>query len=208
MSWLARMLLDKTALGRCPFHDTYAWHQAVWDCFPGAPDARRDFLTRTDWLPQGCRLYLLCLREPVWPAWCPPESWACKPVAPSFLTHNAYAFDLLANPTRKVAAFDAGGRRTPNGRRLALLDDERRRAWLHGKAAQHGFRLDDTVPLSVEEAGSQVFLRRTRPGTHIGVRFRGRLLVTDRERFIQAFHHGIGSAKAFGFGLLLLQPLS
>ena len=46
-----------------------------------------------------------------------------------------------------------------------------------------------------------------RTGTHAGVRFRGRLQVTDRERFIHAFHHGIGSAKAFGYGMLLLQPL-
>lgn len=207
MTWLARMHLSKETLGYCRFRDTYAWHQAVWDCFPHMPQARRDFLTRTDWLPQGCRLYLLCQSKPARPAWCPPESWGCKEISPSFLTHDAYGFDLLVNPTRKVASFTANGQQTRNGKRLALLDEGQRHAWLQSKGAQHGFCLDESAPLTIDEAGSQVFLRRTQPGTHIGVRFRGRLRVTERERFVQAFHKGIGSAKAFGFGMLVLQPL-
>ena len=73
------------------------------------------------------------------------------------------------------------------------------------KAGQHGFRLEGAI--AVEDAGVSVFRRQERTGTHAGVRFRGRLQVTDRERFIHAFHHGIGSAKAFGYGMLLLQPL-
>ena len=206
MSWLVRMLLDRQALARCRFRDSYAWHQAVWECFPGMPDAGRDFLTRTDWLPQGCRIYLLSRREPVRPGWCPPASWAVKNIAPAFLQHGTYAFDLLANPTRKVAAFSADGQRTRNGKRIALLDEASRQAWLQAKADQHGFCLDG--PPALDEAGASIFWRRACAGTHIGVRFRGRLRVTDRERFIHAFYHGIGSAKAFGFGMLLLQPLS
>lgn len=205
MSWLARMELSRDALARCRFRDAYAWHQAVWDCFPGRPDADRDFLTRMDWLPQGCRVYLLCLSEPVRPTWCPAESWAVKVIAPSFLQHERYTFDLLANPTRKVASFDAEGKRTPNGRRLPLMDEASRLVWMQAKASQHGFRLEGET--SVENAGVSVFRRQERTGTHAGVRFRGRLQVTDRERFIHAFHHGIGSAKAFGYGMLLLQPL-
>lgn len=206
MSLLVRMQLDRQALASCRFRDSYAWHQALWECFPDAPDAERDFLTRMDWLPQGCRIYLLCRREPVCPAWCPPEAWAVKTITPAFLRHESYAFDLLANPTRKVAAFSPDGQRTRNGRRLALLDEASRTAWMRSKAEQHGFCLDG--PLALDEAGTGIFRRHARVGTHIGVRFRGRLRVTDRERFIHAFYHGIGSAKAFGFGMLLLQPLS
>lgn len=205
MSWLVRMQLDRQTLARCHFHDSYAWHQAVWECFPGMPDAGRDFLTRMDWLPRSCRMYLLCRREPVRPNWCPPEAWAVKNIVPSFLQHEGYAFDLLANPTRKVAAFTNDGQRTRNGKRLALLDEDSRLAWMRNKAGQHGFCLDG--PLATDETGTNIFWRRARAGTHIGVRFRGRLQVTDRERFIHAFYHGIGTAKAFGFGMLLLQPL-
>lgn len=205
MSWLVRMQLDRQTLARCHFRDSYAWHQAVWECFPGMPDAGRDFLTRADWLPRSCRMYLLCRREPVRPNWCPPEAWAVKNIVQSFLQHEGYAFDLLANPTRKVAAFTNDGQRTRNGKRLALLDEDSRLAWMRNKAGQHGFCLDG--PLAIDETGTNIFWRRARAGTHIGVRFRGRLQVTDRERFIHAFYHGIGTAKAFGFGMLLLQPL-
>lgn len=205
MSWLARMQLDRQALARCRFWDRYAWHQALWECFPDMPESSRDFLTRMDWGHQGCRVYLLCRSEPARPGWCPPEAWAVKGIAPAFLQHKAYAFDLLANPTRKVASFTADGQRTRNGTRLALLDEDSRRSWMQAKASQHGFCLDG--PLVMEEAGTSIFRRRARMGTHIGVRFRGCLQVTDQERFSHAFHHGIGSAKAFGFGMLLLQPL-
>ena len=90
MSWLVPMLLDRQALARCRFRDSYAWHQALWECFPAMPDAGRDFLTRTDWLPQGCRIYLLCRREPVRPDWCPPGSWAVKNIAPAFLQQGQH----------------------------------------------------------------------------------------------------------------------
>lgn len=205
MSWLVRMQLNRQMLAHCCFQDSYAWHQAVWECFPGIPDGKRDFLSRMDWLNQGCRLYLLSRKEAVRPDWCPLEAWSIKQIAPTFLQHKFYAFDLLANPTRKIASFTADGQRTRNGRRLALLDKESRQSWMETKASQHGFYLDG--PLVMDEVGTSIFWRHARTGTHIGVRFRGCLQVTDQERFIHAFYHGIGSAKAFGFGMLLLHPL-
>ena len=36
----------------------------------------------------------------------------------------------------------------------------------------------------------------------------GVLRVTDLEKFRNALLHGIGSAKAFGFGLLVIAPIS
>ncbi len=210
MSWLARMILHKEDLERFQrsFQDNYALHKATWDCFPGRPDAARDFLLRLDWLADGCRLYVLCGHKPSRPDWCPAAAWGVKEIAPSFLQHDAYAFDLVANPTRKVHAFAADGSRTKNSKRLALVHEDEQRRWLAGKAQQHGFRLDEAAPLAIDEIGSHLFVRKAKTGTHFGVRFRGTLHVVDRERFIHAFHRGIGSAKAFGFGMLLLQPIS
>lgn len=208
MTWLARMILHRHDLERpqSRFLDNYALHKAAWDCFPGRPDAARDFLLRLDWLTEGCRLYVLSGSEPVRPDWCPAAGWGVKEIAPSFLRHDAYAFDLLANPTRKVTAL-RDGKPTKNGKRLALVHEDEQRRWLEAKAEQHGFRLDETAPLAIDEIGPQFFVRKAKNGVHLGVRFRGLLRVTDRERFTLAFHKGIGSAKAFGFGMLLLQPL-
>jgi CRISPR system Cascade subunit CasE len=45
-------------------------------------------------------------------------------------------------------------------------------------------------------------------GVHHAVEFQGTLTVTDDALFRTTVHAGIGSAKAFGFGLLALAPLS
>jgi CRISPR system Cascade subunit CasE len=40
------------------------------------------------------------------------------------------------------------------------------------------------------------------------VEFRGTLRVTDPAKFRRVFTGGLGSAKAFGFGLLVIAPLN
>ncbi|MBA3028753.1 MAG: type I-E CRISPR-associated protein Cas6/Cse3/CasE [Desulfobacterium sp.] len=42
---------------------------------------------------------------------------------------------------------------------------------------------------------------------HGGVQFRGTLEVTERGKFAQTYQSGIGGAKSFGFGLMLLAPV-
>ena len=44
-------------------------------------------------------------------------------------------------------------------------------------------------------------------GLHGGVEFQGDLRVTGPEKFRETFALGLGSAKAFGFGMLVLAPL-
>jgi CRISPR system Cascade subunit CasE len=45
-------------------------------------------------------------------------------------------------------------------------------------------------------------------GMHSAVEFQGALNVTDPAKFHETFTRGIGSAKAFGFGLLVIAPAS
>jgi CRISPR system Cascade subunit CasE len=73
-----------------------------------------------------------------------------------------------------------------------------------------GFSVLDVPPLYVEPAQNHRFIKRHLkevPGFHVGVRFQGVLEVTNREEFKKAFTQGIGSAKGFGFGMLVIQPL-
>ena len=53
-----------------------------------------------------------------------------------------------------------------------------------------------------------IFRQKEHSAYHGGVQFRGVLEVTDREHFIQTYQAGIGGAKGFGFGLLLLSPVN
>jgi CRISPR system Cascade subunit CasE len=52
------------------------------------------------------------------------------------------------------------------------------------------------------------FRQRENKGYHGGVQFRGILEVTDPAQFAETYRQGIGSAKGFGFGLMLLAPIN
>jgi CRISPR system Cascade subunit CasE len=214
LSWLARIELDADVVGRLRIHDSYDWHQRLWDCFPGTPDLRRAFLTRVDLLDGSFRVWLLTEHEPTCPAWCPHDAFFIKDIAPGFLSHKHYAFDLRANPTKAVLQRGSDGSpklkangRWASGKRVPLVHHEDLRSWIDRKAADAGFRISEAKPLDIGPMVEHHFHKKENRGYHGGVQFRGVLEVTDPVKFAQAHSKGIGSAKAFGFGLLLLAPV-
>lgn len=214
MTWLARIELDTADLERLKIADSYAWHQRLWDCFPGDPDHARDFLSRVDERDGAVCVWLLAEREPVCPGWCPGGAFAVRPIGASFLAHPRYAFDLRVNPTRALVqrAADGSPRMRQNGKRASgkrvpLVDPGDLRTWIERKGAQGGFCISDAKPLEISPMAEVHFRKKGTAGYHGGVQFRGVLEVTDPIQFAQTYRQGIGSAKAFGFGLLLLAPI-
>lgn len=208
MSWLAKMLIEPelATRQRLQLTDGYAWHQIAWQAFPSLDERPRTFLSRLDSAPDGYALMLLSkVHRPERPEWCPEECWAVKPITPAFLQHRNYRFDLRANPTRKVVKLDANGQPTKNGRRKPLTRIDEQTDWLQRKAMESGFTIVDAPEIGFCQ--DQVFRKHSEHGVHTGVRFRGVLEVTDPPRFEEAFYKGIGSAKGFGFGMLLLRPI-
>ena len=194
------------------FRDSYAWHKRVWEAFPGQPEAKRDFLTRLDDTGDGFRLLILSPEPPTRPDWCPSDDWASRIVTDAFLSHPQYRFSLLANPTRKRVVRDEQGNRKKNGRREPIVTREDLIDWLIRKAAQHGFEID-LASLKAVPRPRQPFTKKAtdsasrHTGTHTATEFIGALRVTDPALFRAAATRGIGSAKAFGFGMLCLAPL-
>lgn len=210
--FLTKIEIDHETAWQAGLRDSYAWHQRVWDAFPGRPQADRDFLTRLDPRDDGFRLLMLSLAEPTRPGWCPEPAWHSKPIPKSFLEHDRYQFSLLANPTRKVKS----ERNAKNGKRIPITHREDRElpdgktepgllTWLQRKGTQHGFTFDEREVRTTPRP-RQWFLKKGNAGLHTATEFAGRLTVTDREAFRTAALNGIGSAKAFGFGLLCLAP--
>ena len=174
--------------------DPYKLHQWIWDSLPDDPDAKRDFLFRYDVAHGILRVLLLSERVPGESAEAP---WRTTEVSPTFLGHGAYRFQLRANPTF---------RRASDHRRLAIFDEAALRDWFARKFEAAGCEVGDlelSAPrkLQFRKGGS------TRPGTLCAVDASGSLVVKDEEAFRAAFDAGIGPAKGFGFGLLLLQPV-
>lgn len=189
------------------FRDSYAWHKRVWEAFPGQPEAERHFLTRLDDTGQGFRLLILSKEPPTRPDWCPSDAWESKTVDEAFFQNEAYRFSLLANPTKKLVVRNADGSRKKNGRRIALGKREDLIAWIERKGEQHGFSAE-TDNLKTVPRPRQQFLQKGKSGTHTATEFTGMLKVTDPVAFEQAAKQGIGSAKAFGFGMLCLVPIT
>jgi len=189
--------------------DSYDWHRAVWEAFPGHADDKRAFLTRIDWLRDTVRVYIVSEWLPQRPGWWPKDDrcWRTRQIPDGFFGHAEYAFQLCANPTRKIAKLDEQGNRLKNGRRDPLRSREDLVNWLVRKGEEGGFR-PLTETLRIVNLGRRYFRHKSGPGMHTAVEYRGVLEVTDREKFRETFRKGIGPAKGFGFGLLLLAPVT
>jgi len=229
MTWLARLEIDAETARAEDISDSYDWHERLWECYPGVPDQKRTeigFLTRIDILERAFRLWVLAKKKPARPLWCPPDGFALKEIAASFFAHRYYAFDLRANPVKTLVQrgpngetlFGPKGKRK-HGKRVPLVKPEELRAWLIRKGEVRcredtgfdvpgGFRIVEERPLEISPMVENHFRKKGQPAYHGGVQFRGILEVTDPARFIESYQTGIGSAKGFGFGLLLLAPVN
>lgn len=208
MSWLACMTIDAEAAFTDGVPDSYGWHQRLWSCFPRQPERKRDFLTRIDILEGAFRLWLLSPSRPLCPAWCPPDHFAVKEIPKSFLSHRYYAFNLRANPVKCLVQRNEQGERRRHGKRVPLIKPEELRAWLDRKGEQGGFRVVADRPLDIGPLVKSHFRKPEQAACHGGVEFRGVLEVTELSKFEETYHTGVGSAKGFGFGLLLLAPVN
>ncbi len=203
MSYLSQALMPMQTALHAQLADGYAWHKAIWEAFPGRPDAQRDFLFRID---ARTRAYRILLLSAVMPTDTPLLKWQSKEVAPGFLGHVRYRFQLKANPTF---------RRNKDKRRIALYKEEDLHEWLADKLKGAGALLEEPVAIGApvdEFLNDERFMQGRKPTTrhdpkHVSVDFEGVLRVQDSAAFTAAFYKGIGSAKGFGYGLLMLQPI-
>jgi CRISPR system Cascade subunit CasE len=206
MTHLTQLDLPYELAAKLRLRDSYDWHQRAWECFPGRPKDGRDFLTRLDEKAEGFRLLIVSPHEPTRPDWCPTDNWRSRPIPETYFGRARYAFQLRANPTKKVTALNPDGSPKKNSRRVPLRTREELLAWLRRKAERAGFRVDLETVRTIPQ-GPERFSKAGARGTHTAVEFRGVLEVTDSPAFHAAFTRGIGSAKAFGFGLLVIAPL-
>ena len=192
--WLSRVRVGRREALQAGLKDAYGWHQGLWGGFPGQDGCERQFLFRVDSRAKAFHVYVLSSEKPTPPGW---GIWQSKEIAPSFLEYSLYRFQLKANPTLRQA---------DTRKRVGLCDERKLRSWMLRKAGRHGFAVEEKS-LVVSPAIQETFVKKGRRGKHMAVDFQGVLDVQDPQAFRDAFSHGIGSAKSFGFGLLMLQPL-
>jgi CRISPR system Cascade subunit CasE len=121
-----------------------------------------------------------------------------KPIHANFLSHPSYAFEITLNP---------GKRDKRTGKVVPIRGREAIEHWFKVRAPESwGFSVNPTN-LQIENLSVQTFEKGGQAVTHGSAVLKGTLTVVDRERFVQSFTQGIGRGRAFGFGLLQIQPL-
>lgn len=180
-------------------HDPYRLHQALLHAFPpDSPGGGGRVLYRIEpKIEEGAATVLVqSALRPDWDAAAEKARLAWrrvdgpKEVALALREGQRLRFRLRANPTRKVKE-----------KRLALLGEADQLAWLERKLARGGF----TLAAGGARDEGMVLGRRGReaaPMTFISVLYEGVATVTDPVAAKATVEAGIGTAKAFGFGLL------
>jgi CRISPR system Cascade subunit CasE len=210
---------DSEAIARLALQvcqDGYRLHQAVWDLFSdGSGGQRRDFLYRRveqqDW---PC-FYAVSARPPVDKV----GIWRCdqvKTYTPRLSNGQRLAFSLCANPVvtrhnengkpvRHDVVMDAKKRLEDRSRiALAELIQKAGQDWLQARADRYGFRLEQ-VRVDGYRQHRLWKGKGSLPIRFSTLEFNGLLTVADTDRLVQVLYQGIGPAKGFGCGLLLVR---
>ena len=192
VAYLSQIVLPYESALQKGLRSSYDWHRWIWNSFPDDPDRKRDFLFRVDVQDRQVRILLLSANTPAaienW-------TWRTKRVSDEFLDQRAYRFQVRINPTF---------RRSADHRRIALYKESDIHEWLKRKMSAIGAGL---LSAEVDQPRDELFVKDGKRGKHVCVDVRGIISVHDQSLFLQGFLAGIGSAKGFGYGLLMLQPV-
>jgi CRISPR system Cascade subunit CasE len=146
-----------------------------------------------------------------------PETRSLDDLLASIRPGGRYRFRLAANPTKRLRTHTS----TP-GKRVELKDMTDLFEWFSRRALRAGFEpgVDSDFSLDPATSGTswenavrvvqQERVYGVREGTRVtfgGATFEGILKVSQLEPFLSALREGIGSGKAYGFGLLSIAPL-
>ena len=222
--YFSRVELSRTGPGvaqllKAMSADDYRHHQFVWQLFNGVPE--RDFLYRREDAGNWPRYYTVSAREPsdsvgLW-------NIETKPFSPKLSEGMALAFSLRVNPVvtrkdetgkprrhdvvmdqkRKIGFKDLPAHQRPS---LPHLMRDAGLEWLASRSDRSGFTFESDLVTadgyeqhrSVKRGGGKLISFST-------LDFGGMLTVTDASAFEQALFNGIGPAKAFGCGLMLVR---
>ena len=223
--YLHKITIDSEALRRDRkiYQDVYLLHKKIWELVSRNESQKRDFLYRVEYAAyQNIKhIYLLA----------PNQISSQKNIKiavspryqPQLETGEFLFFKLRANPIIKrkengkakeySLVMDAKHQFKKNGQNyqeqfsLDELIHDVGMKWLIRKGEQHGFsvkqfevKTNNDCEYSIKLPGKKVFTLRT-------LDFEGKLKIVDADRFKKSLFNGIGSAKAFGCGMMMVKRI-
>lgn len=205
------MILTRAEIPWSVARDPYQHHRRIWRLFPGQPpesrqtegDPRQGFLFRVEERRPGrpARVLVQSERAPV-----PAEGVtliASRELDPRPSSGQRLAFLLTANPVRTIKDDEVEQKpeKKRSSCRVPLTREDDQRAWLARKLESAA--VIEAVTLLPHQP--LYFRRGNRAGKVVPLSFEGVLRVEDPARLVALLKRGVGPAKAFGCGLLLVR---
>lgn len=197
----------------------YEAHRQIWSLFGDGPERKRDFLYRREEKKGPPTFYIVSAREPRNES----DLWRVqtKAYSPVLRAGQRLAFMLRANPVCKKK-----GDRDKQSRHDVVMEEKRRLkqagvpasewppaaeliqkvgvAWLEKRSEANGFSIEH---LLVDGYSQQRFRKGQNDVCISTLDLSGILNVTDPGLLSDALTKGIGPAKGFGCGLMLVRRL-
>lgn len=194
MRWLSVYNLTYNDAIKLRLKDSYSLHKTVYSLFPEEVNKGARILYADRGFRNGIRkILVLSAHEP--------ESGdigsiQTKRVPECLLEFESYNFEIIINPVRRI---NSTGKLEPVRKRDEIC------AWFRERARNWGFECwhVETGPVWVDS----FFKAPHMPVTLSKARITGSLAVRERDRFRRSFRDGLGRGRAFGCGLLQLEPV-
>lgn len=207
------MFLSRVEIPWQSARNPYELHRQLWKLFPGEPketragsdEARQGFLFRIEQAPTGRPAHLL-VQSRLSPRVATGLTLAgTKEFSPSPTVGQRLAFVLTANPIKTIQdeQREAKAGKQSDKCRVPLIKEEDQRAWIERKLSSAA----ELEAVTVLPHAPTYFRKGNRGGKLVTVTYEGVLKVTEPAVLIELMENGIGPAKAFGCGLLLVRRI-
>lgn len=229
--FFSKLQIDPLVLAKA--HNAYAAHQLVWRAFPSAPGTPRDFVFRQEVPTVGATFgrralvfYVVSKRRPNVDGFGIAQvKLEVKPYHPQLQSGQRFSISLRANPVVSKCAGRASTEERKPGKRHDVLMEAKRCAkeqnlaewqeaqrqavleWWIRQSEAFGFRVDEGESFAINGYRQHVLPRKGQTIQFSSVDITGTIEVREPEQLQKALFQGIGKAKGFGCGLLLLRPL-
>lgn len=189
----------------------YNLHRQLWKLFPGegketrsnGEESRQGFLFRIEENSTGRPARLLVQSRRIPEAASGVVLIGTREIQPQPVTGQRLAFILTANPVKTITDVqrDAKQGKKSEKCRVPLIKEEDQCEWIARKLASAG----EIEAVNVLPHAPIYFRKGNRGGKLISATFEGVLRVSDQTRMAELLENGLGHAKAFGCGLLLVR---
>ncbi len=200
------MFLSRVVIQKIVAKHAYSHHQFLWQLFPNTPKDSFRFLFKH--IPQFHPFGFMVLSEKE-PTPCPDFDIQTKPYHPKLTVGNVLEFSVTVNPVitkkgkRSDIVMDWRFHHDRKSKPLAEVVSEEGKKWLETRSQKYGFEL---IRVTADGYQQHQFYKTKETKIKIStLDFAGILKVTDPECFKEILFKGLGPAKGFGCGLVLVK---